>query len=144
MYLNDLQQKLVVDLLNYIDWCSNHKQERSPKFTGSDLEGLYSAFLRKSERYNDTFEGTPLEEVLRTGKPIFESMTLFDQCKVLQEILKAFQCNAVKANLTAIGGKKGEGAIRKSKKISLMQSLKLIHQSVTGLYEYIVELTEST
>lgn len=144
LYLNDTQQKLVINLLNYIDWCSNHKQERSPKFTGSDLESLYSTFQRKSTRYNDTFEGTPLENVLNTGKPIFESMTLFDQCKVLQEILKAFQCNAVKANLTAIGGKKGEGAIRKNKNISLMRSLKLIHQSVTGLYEYNVVISEST
>ena len=136
LYLDDKQQKLIVELLKYIDWCSGEKQKRSPKFTAADLENLYSVLQKKSARYSGTFEGTPLEDVLRSGKAIFESMNLFDQCKTLEELLNVFQCNAVKANLTSIGGKKGEGAIRKNKNINLMRSLTLIHQSATGLYEY--------
>ncbi len=144
LYLDDKQQKLVVDMLKYIDWCSVNKEERCPKFTKADLVSLYSVLQKKSARYNDTFEGAPLEKVLESGKDIFESMKLLDQCKTLEELLKVFQCNALKANLTAIGGKKGEGAIRKNKNITLMRSLTLIHQSVTGLYEYQIKLRETT
>ena len=54
-----------------------------------------------------------------------------------------FQCNALRGNLLSIGGKKEVGSIRKSKNISKMETVTVINQSTTGLYEYRVDLLGS-
>lgn len=65
------------------------------------------------------------------------------QCVVLAEILKMLHANVVMGDLTLIGLAKNAGSLLTNVKISQIKnivSIKLIHQSITGLFEQQIEL----
>lgn len=82
------------------------------------------------------------------GKETFLNLSIEDQCLVLSEMLILFNCSFKTADLKLIGGSGQSGAFMISKKISSdgakkssqYMSVLLIHQSVTGLFEYEVDL----
>ena len=78
--------------------------------------------------------------VAEKGRGKFMEFSIFEQCKLLMEILKAFRCDRQLSDLKSIGGSASSGVISTNKKISGMQSAYLINQSVTGLYEVKVDL----
>lgn len=61
------------------------------------------------------------------------------QAAALDEILKMFQCNSVKSNLTVLGGKE-TGNIRIMKTITNYDKVSIIHQSPTGVFSQEVDL----
>lgn len=69
-----------------------------------------------------------------------KKLELETQIKILLEILKLTQIGLPEADLREIGGAKSTGTIKVGKKISGLHELKLIHQSVTGIYEQQVDL----
>lgn len=81
----------------------------------------------------------PCDKLLEK-KEKFESISIEEQCVVLGEMIKLFQCKPLTADLTLIGGVKNAGKVTRLKKISNFKEVKLIHQSPTGLYEYTVDL----
>ena len=147
LFLNGQYQKLIKDIAKYVDRCNAKKMDlpitAHDHVEAAQLLALYSEFEKKSKRYSETFEGKPIDTVLKSGRSAFAALPLSNQCRILLEILNVFQCNAVKGNLVEIGGKKGEGAIRKNKKINQIGSIALLHQSATGLFERRVDLLKS-
>ncbi len=70
----------------------------------------------------------------------FSSLEIIDQCKVIIELLKAFSCDSQKSDLTLIGGASKSGTLKFNKKLTNFESVTLVHQSTTGLFEYKVDL----
>ena len=79
-------------------------------------------------------------EKLVDGRETFMTLTVEEQCIVLHEVLHLLQCKPITADLTLIGGSKYAGKIALNKKISSCASIKLIYQSVTGLFEQETDL----
>ncbi len=70
----------------------------------------------------------------------FCSLSELEQCKLLMEILKAFKCDRQCPNFKVLNGKGTVGIVRNNKKISGMESVYLVNQSATGLYEVKTDL----
>ena len=70
----------------------------------------------------------------------YRSMLIYEQCKILVQILKAFKCNAEKPSFMDLCGKGAVGSIFKTKDITASKSVALINQSITGLYETKIDL----
>lgn len=112
------------------------------KVTAEQNCQLYDLLLDKMSNniYGVLF--SDLAEKLSFEKDNFEKLELVDQCKTLKNILIILKNNASKGDLKSIGIK-SNGAIRLNNHISKIkdiESIKLINQSVTGLYETEVEL----
>lgn len=110
--------------------------------TAEENISLYDIFIEKykGRKYHVFFES--VAKTLYEKRNNFVKLSTDDQVKVLNEILHGFQCNAVYPSLELIGGPKLTGRIQKSSNISNFDSIKLIHQSPTGLFEKEINLKE--
>ena len=138
------KEKYIRDVTKYIDRCKAAKQEL-PLFASDHVSAeknteLYKLFLDKLQApvYYRLF--SLVYERCEKGFHDFVRMSVYNQCLLLLEMLKTFKCDRQTSNLTAIGGAASSGIVIISKKISGAQSACLFHQSVTGLYEYKVDL----
>lgn len=73
-------------------------------------------------------------------RDIFTQTSLKNQVRILVNILSIFKCNAVKCDLSLLGAGKNVGTLLISKIISNKSSVKLINQSVTGIYQNEMDL----
>lgn len=105
-----------------------------------DNIALYQQLLEKLhvKQYAVVYRA-PLE-ALEKGFEKFTSLAVNEQCEVLVQILNLFTCKAVKMNLKLLGGKENMGIITRAKNLNTGSNLKLIHQSVTGIFEREVDL----
>ncbi len=78
--------------------------------------------------------------MLREAENEFMALSLEKQIEALRQILFFFQCNRVLSDLSSLGGGKIVGTIKYSKRLSNWKSGKIIHQSVTGLFEQEIDL----
>lgn len=96
-----------------------------------------SIYMILSEKLNNTLYKVRLStqaELVKDNIKLFEKLTLLEQCVVIYELLKLFQCNVLTANLKLIGGKEKTGTIVTSKNMSNYNSVKLVNQSVSGIF----------
>lgn len=70
----------------------------------------------------------------------FLQLSLEEQCIFLSNILKMFQCNSSSADLKLCGGGGDAGKVYLSSNITKFTDIKLIFQSVTGLFENELDL----
>ena len=69
---------------------------------------------------------------MENGEELFCSLSVFEQSKVLLQILKMFRCNAETSNIVAIGGGSRSGTVAFNKDITDVD-FKLIDLSPAGL-----------
>ena len=74
------------------------------------------------------------------GREEFIALSLEDQCVFLSNALHLFQCNAMSADLTLCGGVGRAGVLVLNSDITKLTNIKLIFQSVTGLFENELDL----
>lgn len=79
---------------------------------------------------------------LEAGKKAFEEMDLRTQLQKIAEILKLSKCNAEKSDLSGLitGEANNLGNVRISSKITGQNSIYLVNQSITGLYQEYINL----
>jgi CRISPR-associated endonuclease Csn1 len=108
--------------------------------TGEDNVRIYDVLQNKygGKKYKVFFNG--LSETLIEKREKFINLSLEDQSEVLNELLYGFQCNPVYVNLKKIEGPGTIGDIKKNKDISRLESVKIINQSTSGLFESWVDL----
>ena len=134
----------VKDLVKYLEKCKESNAEvpisKASKFSVERNIELYNHFIERIDNsiYSKMFSNVSTD--MKTNKEKFAKMSLYNQCNVLKEVLKSFQCNAALTSFTLLCDKGNVGAIMHSKKISECSSAYLIHQSVTGLFETKVNL----
>lgn len=77
---------------------------------------------------------------LADNRDKFKTLDISDQSILLNEILKLFICDRQLTKFEKLNGKGKIGEIKPSATLSKNQSVYLINQSVTGLYETKVDL----
>lgn len=70
----------------------------------------------------------------------FLSLCIEDKCKLLAEILHLFQCQSGAANLSLVGGPGHAGILVLNNNISKVDTISIINQSPTGIYEQEIDL----
>jgi len=107
---------------------------------------LYEVFLDKlsSAKYCGSSSLTSFAQKLsKEGvKNKFENLTLEQQCKVLNEIAKSLQCNALKSDLSLLGEGSACGTILTSSTFKSLQGISIVHRSVTGIFENKIPLAD--
>jgi len=133
------EEQYVKNIIKYVQRCEKSKKELpATTYDGINSEQnqvLWTHLLQKMSQkvYYQFFDDIHQECSIKSD--VFSKLGLLDQCKQIQEILKLFKCDSRLANLSYIGGKNSKGKIYENKKLSMVKSAFLIHQSVTGLFE---------
>ena len=107
-----------------------------------DLNMIYEELYLKLKE--SIFQKRPAQQMktLEKGKEAFISIdNLGEKAKVINEIITMFRCDATTvANLKAINGSQNAGSMKVKKNTLTSKSLKVVHQSITGLFETEEEL----
>ena len=101
---------------------------------------LYEALCDKHNKGIYSIKPTSIGAVIEKGKESFKVLDLVDQVYVLNQILIATQLLNNGVDLSLIGGSSSVGKTRINKNITGNREIKLIDQSVTGLYEREIDL----
>lgn len=118
----------------------NYQLDEHDKLTDAKLVEIYDCLFAKAT--TGIFAQRPASQVktMKNGREKFVATSLIEKCVIINEILHLFQCNASSANLKLIGGVGRAGVFKVSSKISSQTEAKLISQSVTGLFEQVIDL----
>lgn len=101
---------------------------------------LYNELEQKHSKLIYARRPNPVGGKLTKGKSIFEKLPLDRQIYVLLQILQLSQLINQGADLRDIDESKGTGVTKIAKEILSNQEIKLINQSVTGLFENEIDL----
>lgn len=99
-----------------------------------------------SYKIKNTIYKSKFEKVficMSSGREKFILLDLDEQCYIINEILKILHCNVVTGDLKLLGGSGQSGTVTINSALSNIKnvkSIKLINQSVTGLFEQEIEL----
>ena len=96
---------------------------------------LYDALVEKHMHTIYAKRPNAVGEKLEKAREQFVELAVDDQCKVLYQILQLTKIGPVSADLTLIGESAHTGVMLISKKLKQTDSVYLVEQSVTGLYE---------
>lgn len=137
------QEKYVRNITKYL---SQNKDRPLNKYDGISVDENVELFLALVDKMRNTLLGQRFGDmgtkiVDKTER--FASLAPEKQCVVIFEIIKMLHNNVVMGDLSLIGLAKNSGAIfvnSKLTKIGGVSSIKLIHQSITGLFEQQIEL----
>ena len=137
-------EKYIKQLQKYSERCYARRTELPltdhDGITRDKNEELYGLFIEKCRQkvYAELFGNMRADMEKYHEK--FSAMSELGQVNLLLEVLKAFRCNAQKADFTNLCGKGSVGILVKSKAVSKLDSAYLVNRSVTGLYETKVDL----
>jgi len=101
---------------------------------------LYDTLLNKLKGKYNVFYRDNVAKNVEEKKDVFKTLSPEDQVKTLSQILNAFKCNAETVNLKSIGGPGNTGIIQLNSNLDSFDSIKLIHQSPSGLFENEIDL----
>lgn len=146
LLLEDLWHDYVKKLSKYLDRCKNAQKELTvTKFDGITKEEnlmLYDVITKKlNTKIYAVKYGTPYA-TLKENRDKFEELSAHDQAVILKNNLNMLKCNAVNADFTLLTGSACVGRIYMSKNISpkICKNVKIIWQSITGVFEKSVDL----
>ncbi len=142
-------EKYIKAISKYLERCAllKEKDDKSPtafeKLTNVENIELYDTLTHKllTTVFKNKFER--LGNILNDKRDTFEKLPIYEQCYVLMQILTILHANVRTGDLTFIGEAKKSGVVSvgcEIKKSKTLQSFKIIHQSITGLFEKETEL----
>jgi CRISPR-associated endonuclease Csn1 len=109
--------------------------------TEEALINLYDRFVDKLKNSIYKVRLSKQTSTLESGRDTFVTLSAEDKSICILEILNLFKCNSVAANLKKINGPENGGILVLNNDISNIK-IKLINQSVTGIFEQSVDLNE--
>lgn len=145
------QEDYIQAIRSYLQQCSQNR--RTPELTAFDVCSeskniqLYDAICEKLTKTIFQKRFAKLSGDLLEKQEAFAALPFADQCEILMEILAILHANARTGNLKKLGKSGNSGSIKINAKIQKSQKLKsfkIIHQSITGLYETEIELLDDT
>lgn len=135
------QMKYVKEITKTVERNYTEKQLlESSKITKKGNMEVYQILMEKHIHSIYAKRPNAVGEKLSMRKDEFEQLNLAKQCYVLLQILQLTQLMNQGADLRDIGESKSTGVSLINKKITEQNELKLINQSVTGLYESEIDL----
>ena len=78
--------------------------------------------------------------MIEEGLETFKALTIEEQIKTLYQIIQLSKIGDVRGDLRNINGSASSGTMKCNKKITGCREVKLINQSVTGVFENVVDL----
>ena len=106
---------------------------------------LFDALVDKMRNTIFKIKFTDMGNKINSHRDEFANLEIKKQCYVLNEILKIMHCNVVSGDLTYINESKKAGIVTTNSVLSEVKnanSIKLVNQSVTGLFESKIDLLE--
>lgn len=94
---------------------------------------MYDLFIQKYKDSIFSKKNGSIGSTIMNGRTVFIKISVENQCKVLQQVFLNFQ-SGIGVDLTTIGGSNRSGITCLNKKVSNVEELKLIDQSVTGIF----------
>lgn len=94
---------------------------------------MYDLFIQKYKDSIFSKKNGSIGSTIMNGRTVFIEISVENQCKVLQQVFLNFQ-SGIGVDLTTIGGSNRSGITYLNKKVSNVEELKLIDQSVTGIF----------
>ena len=142
--IDDAHAQYLKECAKYIDRCTLQKKE-IPLSDHSILArdknlNMFRWFQEKLKTSVYANALSAIAKIIENKENEFIRLTVLEQCKVLMQVLAAFQCNVLPSDLSLMGGGKTAGKLTISMRISSCRSFYLIRQSVTGLYETKINL----
>ena len=138
-------EKYIKRISEYLKKCTELRTEKPvtqfDKISFDENVELYNALIEKLEStiLNVKFAG--VLKIMKDGENQFKKLSLHDQCYVLMQILHILHANVMTGDLKLISGSGQSGTTSISNKLQAKyNSCKLIHQSVTGLFEQEIDL----
>ena len=104
------------------------------------LIALYDCFVDKLQNSVYSIRLSMQGKTLLDSREKFLSLCIEDKCKLLAEILHLFQCQSGAANLSLVGGPGHAGILVLNNNISKVDTISIINQSPTGIYEQEIDL----
>ena len=144
--LEDLWHDYVKKLSKYLDRCKNAQKELTvTKFDGITKEEnlmLYDVVTQKLNTKLYAIKYGTQYDTLNNNRNKFDGLSIHDQAVILKNSLNMLKCNAVNADFTLLTGSACVGRIYMSKNISpkICKNVKIIWQSITGVFEKSVDL----
>ena len=123
-----------------------HKNNKTPLIVHSDSSIDAGNNIIVYDELSKKLKGTVYENTLKApydkilaARDKFQELSLKDQVYTIYNMLLMFNCNVVKTDLEKVGVK-FDDRILLNKKITNYQSVSIVHQSSTGLFEKEVDL----
>ncbi len=123
----------------------NEKHKKNSEIKAGEKDGisaelngvLYDEIVSKlsSDRYKGASSLKNLVITLRKKREVFDSLALTEQCLVLEQMLKALQCNSRWSDLSLLGEGKSCGILYTSNTFDSLENVQIVYRSVTGIYE---------
>lgn len=133
-YLEKYEKKLIEDK-NYV---INPKYDQ---ITKEGNERFYTILLQKSTLQLYQRRPANLAPTFKDCFAKFQSISLEEQAQTLLNMLIYFKMGNGLTNLTLIGGKANQGSLKTSSSVDpKKKKVKIIFQSITGIYEEVLEL----
>ena len=105
------------------------------KITSEDNLKLYDILMDKLKNTSYSKKLSAQIATFENGREIFLGLGLVDQCEFLYNAFNLFKTSPAASDLTLIKGVKSAGILLIQKNISEKDSIYIINQSVTGLFE---------
>ena len=138
---NAVSMVLDSEWVGYLKKLEKIKEEniQDTSISSEKNELLYQLLM---EKHRGIYSKRPnaVIHLLEDGKERFSYLSVYDQSVVLCNILSLTSMNSSPADLQKIGGNKNSGEMKISNVISNANEAKLINQSVTGLFENVIDL----
>lgn len=143
LILSKEQQVLLKKIINFCARKNENKNyliSEKDNITDESLINIYDTFIDKltNSLYSKRLGTQAI--TLSEKKDGFLELDKECKCMVLFEILHLFQCQSCAANLSFIGGPAKAGIIVLNSNISKINSISIINQSPTGIYEEEIDL----
>jgi CRISPR-associated endonuclease Csn1 len=137
------QEKYVRNITKYL---SQNKDRPLNTYDGISTEKNVTLFDTLIDKMRNTVLRLRFGDMgakIADKREVFCALSSEEQCVVVAEILKILHANVMRGDLTNIKLAKTAGALVSNMKLSEIKgvtSIKLIHQSITGLFEQQIEL----
>lgn len=137
------QEKYVRNITKYLSQNKDRPLNKYDGITPDKNIALFDTLVDKMSNSILSLRFGDMGAKIVDKREAFCVLTPEEQCVVLAEVLKILHANVMRGDLTNIKLAKTAGALVSNMKLSEIKgvtSIKLIHQSITGLFEQQVEL----
>lgn len=143
------EERYVKKISKYLEKCKNLREIKEITYhDGISQKENIALYVKLKEKLNTNLfkvKFSKLATTVTNKEELFNSLSVYEQCVVLMEVLAILHANVRTGDLSLIGEAKKSGVVSIGNKISKnkdIQSFKIIHQSVTGLFEQEIELLD--
>lgn len=136
----------IKQVAKYIARCRNaHDELAITHFDGVSQDknkDLYTLLCSKLHTKRYAVKYTTAAKTLDEYADKFTTLSVYEQCQILLQVLNLFNTTAASADLKLLCGKAGIGILLSSKKLcdNEQAQYSLIHQSITGVFEKEIDL----